>query len=186
VHGAGADLSGGSRDRSDRIAVAHDQPAADRLVEGGQGGSQVGAPRRSGRSPEARVHHEQQVRGPHLAGDSVLVPTPSYPLFEFLADLNDVKLVPYTLLYDHRWLIDFRSLQAGLGPQTRAIILVHPNNPTGSFVKWQEREALNQLCAERELALIADEVFLDYRHGAAMPDESQRLRPKVLRLIRPC
>ena len=67
-------------------------------------------------------------------GDEVLVPKPSYPLFEFLADLADVKLVPYPLLYDHGWQIDFDSLYKAATAQTRAVILVHPNNPTGSYV----------------------------------------------------
>lgn len=95
-------------------------------------------------------------------GDEVLVPTPSYPLFEFLADLQDVRLVPYGLLYDHGWQIDFHSLQQKLTPRSRAVIVVHPNNPTGSFVKPHEAEQLSQLCAARDIALIADEVFLDY------------------------
>ena len=67
-------------------------------------------------------------------GDEILVPKPSYPLFEFLADLSDVKLVPYPLLYDHGWQIDFDSLHKAASPHSRAVILVHPNNPTGSYV----------------------------------------------------
>ena len=66
--------------------------------------------------------------------DEILVPKPSYPLFEFLADLCDVKLVPYPLLYDHGWQIDFDSLYKAASPRSRAVILVHPNNPTGSYV----------------------------------------------------
>jgi aspartate/methionine/tyrosine aminotransferase len=96
-------------------------------------------------------------------GDEVLVPTPSYPLFEYLADLHDVRLVPYTLFYDHGWEIEFQSLKAAITPRSRAIILVNPNNPTGSYVKAKERAQLNALCAERNLALIVDEVFRDYR-----------------------
>lgn len=95
-------------------------------------------------------------------GDEVLVPKPSYPLFEFLADLQDVKLVPYPLLYDHGWQIDLPSIERATTPRTRAIVLVYPNNPTGSYVKSQERAALNAFCAQRNLALIVDEVFLDY------------------------
>jgi aspartate/methionine/tyrosine aminotransferase len=95
-------------------------------------------------------------------GDEVLVPKPSYPLFEFLADLQDVKLVPYPLLYDHGWQIDLPSIERATNERTRAIVLVHPNNPTGSYVKSQERSALNAFCGERGLALIVDEVFLDY------------------------
>src|SRR5271168_3626729 len=104
------------------------------------------------------------------ADDEILVPKPSYPLFEFLADLQDVKLVPYPLLYDHGWQIDLPSLYKAVNHRTRAVVLVHPNNPTGSFVADQERDALNQFCREYNLALVVDEVFLDYSHdGASRP-----------------
>jgi len=103
-------------------------------------------------------------------GDEVLVPAHSYPLFEFLASIEDVKLVPYPLLYDHGWQIDLHGLGEALSPRTRAILVVHPNNPTGSFVKPAEMDLLDALCRERGLALVADEVFLDYAHdGAARP-----------------
>jgi alanine-synthesizing transaminase len=101
------------------------------------------------------------------AEDEILVPKPSYPLFEFLADLQDVKLVPYPLLYDHGWQIDFPSLYKAVNHRTRAVVVVHPNNPTGSFVADQERSALNRFCGEYNLPLIADEVFLDYAHDGA-------------------
>jgi aspartate/methionine/tyrosine aminotransferase len=96
------------------------------------------------------------------AGDEVLVPAPSYPLFEFLADLADIRLVAYPLLYDHGWQIDFASLRASLTPRCRAVLVVHPNNPTGSFVKPHEAAELAQICFAHELAIVADEVFLDY------------------------
>lgn len=99
-------------------------------------------------------------------GDEVLVPTPSYPLFQFLADLQDVRLAPYPLFYDHGWHIDLHALESRLTSRTRAIILVHPNNPTGSYVHALERERLNQLCAARQVALLVDEVFLDFAHDA--------------------
>ena len=99
--------------------------------------------------------------------DEVLVPKPSYPLFEFLADLQDVKLVPYPLLYDHGWQIDFPSLYKAVNHRTCAVVVVHPNNPTGSFVSDEERSALNRFCLEYNLALIVDEVFLDYAHDGA-------------------
>jgi alanine-synthesizing transaminase len=95
-------------------------------------------------------------------GDEVLVPQPSYPLFEFLADIQDVKLVPYELVYDHGWQIEFESLRRAITPRSRAIMVVHPNNPTGHFTRHWELERLNALCREHELALVADEVFLDY------------------------
>jgi alanine-synthesizing transaminase len=101
-------------------------------------------------------------------GDTVLVPTPSYPLFDFLADLQDVKLEPYELVYDHGWQIDFHSVQEAIErarrapSRCRALLAVHPNNPTGSFVKLAEAEELNRVCAAQEMAIVADEVFLDY------------------------
>ena len=100
-------------------------------------------------------------------GDELLVPKPSYPLFEFLADLQDVKLVPYPLIYDHGWQMDFPSLQKAVSKRTRGVVVVHPNNPTGSFVHLEEQKSLNHFCREHELALIADEVFLDYAHDRA-------------------
>src|SRR5258708_26862165 len=80
-------------------------------------------------------------------GDEVLVPKPSYPLFDFLADLQDVKLVGYPLLYDHGWQIDWPSLEQALGEETRALVVVHPNNPTGSYVSAADPEQLNELCS---------------------------------------
>lgn len=96
------------------------------------------------------------------AGDELLVPKPSYPLFEFLADLQDVKLIPYPLIYDHGWQMDFHSLQKAITSRTRGVVVVHPNNPTGSFVHESEFDPLNKFCAQHGLALIVDEVFLDY------------------------
>jgi aspartate/methionine/tyrosine aminotransferase len=102
-------------------------------------------------------------------GDEVLVPQPSYPLFEFLADLQDVKLVPYELIYDHGWQIDFHSLECAMASNTRAVLVVHPNNPTGSYVKKEEKRLLDRICDERGLAIIVDEVFLDYSVGGDAP-----------------
>jgi hypothetical protein len=95
-------------------------------------------------------------------GDEVLVAQPSYPLFDFLADLDDVRLRPYPLFYDHGWSIDFAELERAVTLRTRAIVVVHPNNPTGHWTGAREREALEALCARHGLALIVDEVFLDY------------------------
>ena len=95
-------------------------------------------------------------------GDEVLVPSPSYPLFDFLADIQDVKLIPYELVYDEGWQIEFESLRRRITPRTRAILVVHPNNPTGHFTKAWELARLNEVCRLHELALVADEVFLDY------------------------
>jgi len=101
------------------------------------------------------------------AGDELLVPKPSYPLFEFLADLEDVRLVPYPLIYDHGWQMDFPSLEKAVTERTRGVVVVHPNNPTGSYVSAGEMGMLNALCRERGLAVIGDEVFLDYGLGSS-------------------
>jgi alanine-synthesizing transaminase len=95
------------------------------------------------------------------AGDEVLIAAPSYPLFDFLAQLEDVRLVPYPLVYDHGWQIDFAGLREKITPRTKAIAVVHPNNPTGHFTKAAERLELEKICAEHGLALVVDEVFLD-------------------------
>jgi alanine-synthesizing transaminase len=95
-------------------------------------------------------------------GDEILIPEPSYPLFAFLADIQDVKLIRYPLFYDHGWQTNFHALELAVTPRTRAVIVVHPNNPTGHFSKPQEMAKLNDLCASRGLAIIADEVFLDF------------------------
>src|SRR6267154_4316584 len=95
-------------------------------------------------------------------GDELLIPSPSYPLLDFLADIQDVNLVRYPLLYDHGWQIDFHALEQAITPRTRGVIVVHPSNPTGNFVKSAEIAKLNSICSARELAIIADEVFLDF------------------------
>jgi len=98
-------------------------------------------------------------------GDEVLIPQPGYPLFNFLADIQDVGTAPYPLIYDYGWQIDFHSLQRAITPRTRAIVVVNPNNPTGHFCKPDDMHRLNQICLEGRLALIADEVFLDFSLG---------------------
>jgi alanine-synthesizing transaminase len=99
-------------------------------------------------------------------GDELLIPTPSYPLFDFLADINDIKLIRYTLFYDHGWHIDLHALKQSITPRTRGVILVHPNNPTGHFTKPEETAQLNEICSANQMAIIADEVFLDFSLGA--------------------
>jgi aspartate/methionine/tyrosine aminotransferase len=95
-------------------------------------------------------------------GDELLIPSPSYPLFDFLADIQDVSLVRYPLLYDHGWQIDFHALEQAITPRTRGVIVVHPNNPTGHCAKPAEMAKLNSICSAQEMAIIADEVFLDF------------------------
>jgi alanine-synthesizing transaminase len=94
--------------------------------------------------------------------DELLIPEPSYPLFEFLADIQDVRLVRYPLVYDHGWQIDFHALEQAITRRTRGVIVVHPNNPTGHFSKPEDMRRLNEICAACEIAIFADEVFLDF------------------------
>src|SRR6185312_8917136 len=98
-------------------------------------------------------------------GDEVLIAQPSYPLFDFLAQLDGVRLTPFPLFYDHGWHLDAGALRGAITPRTRAVAVVHPNNPTGHFTKAAERRELETVCAEHGLALIVDEVFLDYGLG---------------------
>ncbi len=95
-------------------------------------------------------------------GSEILVPQPGYPLFDFLAGLDDVRLKPAPLVYDYGWQIDPEGFRRAITPQTRAIVLVHPNNPTGHFTKPWEIEEIARLCRQHDLSLIVDEVFLDY------------------------
>jgi alanine-synthesizing transaminase len=95
-------------------------------------------------------------------GDEVLVPRPGYPLFEFLATLESVRVLPYPLAYDGEWHLDVASLRSALGPRTRAVVVVSPHNPTGACLKRDERDAVEALCAGHGVALVSDEVFADY------------------------
>jgi aspartate/methionine/tyrosine aminotransferase len=99
-------------------------------------------------------------------GDEVLILQPGYPLFDFLAALDDVRLKPVPLIYESGWQIDPESIRRAITPRTRAIVVVHPNNPTGHFTKPSEAEQLARLCREFRLSLIVDEVFLDYSFTA--------------------
>ncbi len=99
-------------------------------------------------------------------GDEILVPTPSYPLFGFLADLDGLRVRPYPLHFDHEWHLSIDSLNALITEKTRAVVVVHPNNPTGSFLKRPEAQALLGLGAKRGVAIIADEVFADFGFAA--------------------
>lgn len=110
-------------------------------------------------------------------GDEVLTARPSYPLFDYIAQLDDLSLREYPLLYDpnadlqagNGWSIDLHALQASITHRTRALIVVHPNNPTGNFASLAERTALQTICKAHGLALIVDEVFLDYSLDTPSP-----------------
>src|SRR5579862_5633994 len=116
------------------------------------------------------------------AGDDVLVPRPSYPLFDHLTRLDLVETRAYDLEYHGAWSIDFASVERALTPRTRAVLLVSPNNPTGSFVSPADLERLAAMCAPRGIALIADEVFADYElvPGAAAAAGRVSARDDVL------
>src|SRR5882724_13134780 len=108
-------------------------------------------------------------------GDELLVPRPSYPLFEFLATMESVQVSSYPLLYDAGWSIDIEALAAAVTSRTGAVVVVNPNNPTGSFVKAAEVEALVELCSRRGLAIVSDEVFSDY----AFAPDPQRVQSLI-------
>ena len=103
------------------------------------------------------------------------MPRPSYPLFEFLAELDSVKVVQYPLIYDRCWRIDFDTLKDLISPRTRAIVVVNPNNPTGSFLKREELDRMIAICQSHALAIIADEVFADF----AFSEDPRRVRTVV-------
>jgi aspartate/methionine/tyrosine aminotransferase len=96
-------------------------------------------------------------------GDRVLVPRPSYPLFEYLTGLESIGTTSYMLAWDGEWHVDLASVRQAIDGRTRALLAVSPNNPTGNFLKPEEREALDGLCRQHDLALIVDEVFADFR-----------------------
>jgi aspartate/methionine/tyrosine aminotransferase len=95
-------------------------------------------------------------------GDEILVPRPSYPLFEYLAGLESVRIAHYPLLYEGGWSIPMEAMAESITARTRAVVLVNPNNPTGSFLKKEELGPLLELCLRHGLAIISDEVFSDY------------------------
>jgi aspartate/methionine/tyrosine aminotransferase len=103
-------------------------------------------------------------------GDTILVPRPSYPLFEFLAGLESVAALPYPLRFDGEWHVDTAALARAAAPRTRAIVAVNPNNPTGSYVKREEAARIREIAAAAGAALISDEVFADY----ALRDDPRR------------
>ncbi len=111
-------------------------------------------------------------------GDEVLVPRPSYPLFDYLAALESAAVRHYSLFYDHgSWCIDFHTIRQAINPRTRAIVVVNPNNPTGHFIAGRELRELRDLCADFGIAIISDEVFRDYSFTprSAEPDSENAL-----------
>jgi aspartate/methionine/tyrosine aminotransferase len=108
-------------------------------------------------------------------GDEILVPRPSYPLFDFLAALDSVRAVQYPLVYDGGWAIDFEALRSSITDRARAVVIVNPNNPTGSFLKRAELDELLGLCRRHGLAIISDEVFSDY----GFDEDRERVRSLI-------
>jgi aspartate/methionine/tyrosine aminotransferase len=95
-------------------------------------------------------------------GDEILVPSPSYPLFEWLARLEGLRARPVPSYFHDRWHLDLGALEVAVGPRTRAVVVVNPNNPTGHFLSRAEWNGLTALCAQHGLTLLVDEVFADY------------------------
>lgn len=104
--------------------------------------------------------------------DEILVPQPSYPLLDYIAQINDVRVKYYKLLYDDEWHIDFHSFRYAISKNTKAILVIHPNNPTGSYVKKDEYNSLVEIAANNNLAIISDEVFLGY----SFYDDDRRIK----------
>lgn len=105
-------------------------------------------------------------------GDSVIIPVPSYPLFDYLARTNDVTTQHYRLFYDHGWHIDVASLAAAISPRTKAIVIINPHNPTGMFLKKPDYQQMKRIAQDHRLSLIVDEVFAEY----AFEDDVDRVR----------
>ena len=95
-------------------------------------------------------------------GEKVLIPSPSYPLFQFLLEINDVKFDYYSLSYDGQWHLDRQALERLMEGKPKAIILVNPNNPTGSYISRSDLNFLNELCHQHQVSIISDEVFFEY------------------------
>lgn len=118
------------------------------------------------------------------AGDEVLVPCPSYPLFEYLAALDTARVQPYWLSFDGGWFIDFDDLERRITPRTKAIVIVSPNNPTGNCLTAEDAERLSQIALRAQLPVICDEVFVDYPlHPSNARLSTPRFDPQVLTFL---
>ncbi len=115
-------------------------------------------------------------------GDEVLVPIPSYPLFEHLAAFEGLRPVPVAAYFHERWCLDLAAMASACGPRTRAIVVVNPNNPTGQFLSLEEWRGLTSLCARRGLSLLVDEVFADF----ALEPGPGALRTALMDAAPPC
>ena len=115
--------------------------------------------------------------------DVILFPRPSYPLFSFLGDLNDLKIRTYPLVYQKRWRLVTQTFKEQIDPAVKAMVLVNPNNPTGSFIQPDELIAINQICRQASMAIISDEVFGDYVLGDGKDQVSLINNPDVLTFV---
>jgi len=104
-------------------------------------------------------------------GDALLTPIPSYPLLDYLGDLNDITFDHYSLNYKQGWRMDMEKLKSSVHAKTKALLLIHPNNPTGHFILDEERDELIQISRRHSLPLISDEVFLDFAFSS--PSETR-------------
>lgn len=116
-------------------------------------------------------------------GENLLAPEPSYPLLHFLAQGESVTLIPYPLYYKQGWHLNLREVEAGINPETRALVIVSPNNPTGSYLKQSEWEILKELCLRYSLAIICDQVFFDYPLDAKKPPFDPLSDPEILTFV---
>src|SRR2546425_8963644 len=110
--------------------------------------------------------------------DGFLVPRPIYPIYKSVPRLESLRLVSYPLVDDGGWSVDLAALEGEVGPRTRAVVVVSPNNPTGSYLKREELSAIAAICREREMALIGDEVFAEYPFAADPRRAESVLRAK--------
>src|SRR5258708_12099009 len=102
-------------------------------------------------------------------GDESVAPTPTYPLFESIAQMAGVKLVSYRLRERKRWEIDFEDMESIVTPRTRAIILISPHNPTGAVATNEEEKRLAEIASRKNLAIISDEVFIPFVFPLTLP-----------------
>ncbi len=109
--------------------------------------------------------------------DTVVVPIPSYPLFDYLAGINDVRTGSYRLVHDDRWRIDMESLRKSMVRSVKAVLVIDPNNPTGMFLSTEERRDVSAIASRHGAALIVDEVFNEYRFEASTPDRRRQPPP---------
>ena len=115
--------------------------------------------------------------------DQILFPRPSYPLFQFLTEINDVTMSQYSLVYGQSWSINFKELCKNIKENTRGVVLVNPNNPTGSYVSIDEIDRLNKICIEKNIPIISDEVFHDFNFDDFLEKTSLIGNHKVLTFV---